>query len=130
MPGEARGPVLRLEAPISFWGGVDPETGRIRDLRHPQAGADIGGRILVVPETVGSSSSSAIMLELMRIGRAPAGLVLGAVDAILVLGVLVGRALGYPALPVLLVEPARLADLPDGEPATLTGGRLAVAPRP
>ena len=36
--GEARGEVLKLDEPLSFWGGVDPETGEITDLRHPQSG--------------------------------------------------------------------------------------------
>lgn len=112
--GAARGRVLRLAAPISFWGGVDPETGRITDPRHPNHGGIVAGRVLVVPATVGSSSSSAVMLELLRCGRAPAALILGARDAILPLGVLVAREMGYPTIPVLLVPPADSATLTDG----------------
>lgn len=99
--GEATGRVLRLDAPISFWGGVDPATGRIIHPRHPQHGTAVAGRVLAVPATIGSSSSSAIMLELMRVGKAPAALLVKAVDAILVLGVIVGRELGYRTFPVV-----------------------------
>ena len=35
------GPALVLEAPISFWGGVDPKSGRIADVRHPHHGEGI-----------------------------------------------------------------------------------------
>ena len=70
--GSAEGAVLKLERPISFWGGVDPKTGRISDPRHPDHDAEIAGKILVLPGMIGSSSSSYIMLELISIRRAPA----------------------------------------------------------
>jgi predicted aconitase with swiveling domain len=85
--GEAAGEILKLGKPISFWGGVDPRTGRISDPRHPNHDADIAGKILVLPGMIGSSSSSYIMLELMSIRRAPAALILAEPDAILGLGV-------------------------------------------
>ena len=109
--GTAAGPLLILRAPLGFWGGVDPATGRIVAARHPDQGADIAGRILALPGTIGSSSSSAVMLELLYRNRAPAGLVLAA-DAILSLGVVVAREMGYPTIPVLEVGAAALAALP------------------
>jgi hypothetical protein len=117
--GEAEGPFVRLGAPISFWGGVDPATGRVADPRHPDHGRGLAGAVLLVPEAVGSSSSSAVMLELLRGGVAPAALLLGRADAILALGVVVARELGHPVIPVLEVP---VADL-DG---VAEGARLAV----
>ena len=99
--GEGRGPLLVLERPLSFWGGVDPETGLVSDPRHPQYGESLGGRILVMERAIGSSSSSAIMLELLRNEVAPAAIVLGSTDAILVLGILVAEELGYPSIPLI-----------------------------
>lgn len=114
--GVGQGPFLLLGAPISFWGGVDPESGRISDPRHPDHGAEIAGRVLALPATIGSSSSSAIMLELLRLGRAPAALLLAEADAILTLGVIVAREMGYATIPVLEVAVEDLASLPrDGE---------------
>jgi predicted aconitase with swiveling domain len=104
--GVAEAPVLRLDKPISFWGGVDPFSGRITDPRHPNHGAVIGGQVLVLPGTIGSSSSSAVMLELMASGRAPAALILAEPDAILVLGVVVAREMGHGAIPALFVPRA------------------------
>ena len=101
--GRAEAPVLHLAKPISFWGGVDPFSGRITDPRHPNHDTVIGGSVLVLPGTIGSSSSSAVMLELMASGRAPAALILPEPDAILVLGVVVAREMGYGAIPVLIV---------------------------
>lgn len=101
--GTAEAPVLCLGKPISFWGGVDPFSGRITDPRHPDHGAVIGGHVLVLPGTIGSSSSSAVMLELMAGRRAPAALILAEPDAILVLGVVVAREMGHGSIPALIV---------------------------
>lgn len=112
--GEARGPLLRLQAPISFWGGVDPAAGRVVDPRHPDHGAEVSGAVLAVPAAVGSSSSSAIMLELIRHGTAPAALVLGRADAIVALGVLVAGELGLETIPVLESPWDAVEALPNG----------------
>ncbi|WP_108658348.1 aconitase X swivel domain-containing protein [Acuticoccus kandeliae] len=110
-PGAGEGPVLRLAAPLSFWGGVDPFSGLIINARHPQRGVSVTGTCLVIDDLVGSSSSSAVMLELIRAGLAPAAIVLRAVDAILVVGCLAGRELGYACPPVIQVTdwPAAIA---------------------
>ncbi|MCC0025625.1 MAG: DUF126 domain-containing protein [Zhengella sp.] len=92
-PGHGRS--LVLDAPISFWGGVDPKTGRIADVRHPQHGASIAGTMLFLPGTIGSSSASAVMMELVHAGRAPAGLVMHQPDAILLLGFLTAAEMGW-----------------------------------
>lgn len=114
VPGEGTGPLLVLRAPISFWGGVDPVAGRISDPRHPNHDCSIAGTVLVIPSAVGSSSSSAIMLELLREGTAPAAIVMGKADAILALGVIVGQELGYAPVPVLEASVAPFMDIADG----------------
>ena len=96
IPGlAASGPLLRLTAPISFWGGVDPKTSIIADVRHPQHGTPISGTILMLPGTIGSSSASAVLLELIHRGIAPAAIIMPEPDAILLLGVLVAREMGW-----------------------------------
>jgi predicted aconitase with swiveling domain len=97
VPGAGgRAPALVLDGPISFWGGVDAATGRIADVRHPQLGAHIAGTVLFLPGTIGSSSASAVLLELVHNGHAPAALVLHEPDAILLLGLIVAREMGWP----------------------------------
>ncbi len=86
---------LVLTAPISFWGGVDPKTSVIADVRHPQHDTAIAGTILTLPGTIGSSSASAVLLELIHRGIAPAAIILHEPDAILLLGVLVAREMGW-----------------------------------
>lgn len=67
----AQAQVLVLSAPISFWGGVDPKTGRIADVRYPEHGQSISGHVLCLPGTIGSSSAAAVLLELVHAGLAP-----------------------------------------------------------
>lgn len=112
IPGEATGPVLRLNDPLSFWGGVDPATSAVVDVRHPQHGVRLAGAIVALPATRGSSSASSVMLELIHRGIAPAALIMGEVDAILLLGVLAAREMGFGGLPALQLAPEMLPLLP------------------
>lgn len=106
--GEARGEVLRLDEPISFWGGVDPATSKVVLAGHPQQGEVIVGKVLVLPNPIGSSSSSAVMLELLYQGRGPRALVLGTRDAILPVGSLVAGLMSWPTCPVVVLKDAPL----------------------
>ena len=106
-----KAPALALTAPISFWGGVDPKTGVISDRRHPQSGESIAGRVLLVPATVGSSSAAAILLELVHAGLAPAAVVLHEPDAILLLGLIVAKEMGWPTPIALRLDRRDFASL-------------------
>ncbi len=103
--GAARGTALVLDEPLSLWGGLDPESGRIIDRRHPQLGRRVTDRILVLPVGRGSSSSSSILLESVRLGTAPAAIVLAELDAIFALGATVARELYGKGPPVVVVDP-------------------------
>lgn len=100
----ASGAAQVFTAPISFWGGIDPKTGRVVDVRHPQHGETIAGRVLFLPGTIGSSSASAVLLELVHAGHAPAAIVLHEPDAILLLGLIVAREMGWQTPPALRLE--------------------------
>ena len=120
--GAAQGCVLRLSQPISFWGGVDPANGLITQPLHPNFGAEIAGTILALPGMIGSSSSSAIMLELLHNDVAPAALVMAEVDAILGLGVVAAEEIGLNGIPVLQCP---IDAFVSGHVATISrGGRI------
>lgn len=95
IPGVAEGASLVLDQPLSWWGGIDPRNGTIIDPHHPQHGQPTAGRVLVLPRGRGSSGGSAVLAESMRLMTAPAALVLGEMDPILVVGAIVGAEL-YP----------------------------------
>lgn len=113
--GEAgRADLLKLDAPISFWGGVDPATGNIIDVRHPQHGECVAGRLLMLPGAIGSSSSSSVLLELTRVGKAPAAILMVEPDAILLLGLVVAREMGWPGPPAARIGAQDFASLKPG----------------
>ncbi|PSC04355.1 hypothetical protein SLNSH_14080 [Alsobacter soli] len=121
----AEGEVLALSAPISFWGGVDPKTGIIIDARHPERGECVAGRVLALPGTIGSSSASAVLLELIHAGKAPAAILMAEPDAILLLGVVVAREMGWATPPALRLAAADQAPLA-GRRVALEGDRIFV----
>ncbi len=123
--GEAgRADLLKLSAPISFWGGVDPATGTIIDVRHPQHGECVAGRLLALPGAIGSSSSSSVLLELTRVGKAPAAILMVEPDAILMLGLVVAREMGWTGPPAARMAAQDFASLEPGCYAFDRQGRL------
>lgn len=99
--GVARGELLRLAAPLSLWGGLDPETGLIIDRNHPDHGRLISGAIVAMPHGRGSSSSSSVLAESLRVGTGPAGFILSTPDSILVIGSLVANRLYGVECPIV-----------------------------
>ena len=83
---EATGPVLALDEPLSFWGAFDPRTGIILDVHHPQRGACVTGTILLMQQTRGSGSAPGAIAEAIRLGAAPAAIILGEADVNLAIG--------------------------------------------
>lgn len=106
--GTAEGRALVLDEPLSFWGGIDPANGDIVDARHPQHGANVAGRILVMPSGRGSSSSSSVLAEAIRAGTAPAAIIMGEADPILALGAIVARELFGTTIPVIVTAGSAL----------------------
>jgi predicted aconitase with swiveling domain len=102
--GECRAETLVLDEPLSFWGGLDPQTGRIIDQRHPQQGATVTGRILMLPGTRGSTSSPGALCESLRLGTGPAGILLPAPNVTILTAVTVAVELYQCSIPVLVVE--------------------------
>jgi predicted aconitase/predicted aconitase with swiveling domain len=126
--GAASGVALVLYEPLSLWGGLDPETGDIIDQRHPQWKANVTGRMLVLPVGKGSSSASSILLEAVRLGTAPAAILLAEQDAILALGAAVARELYGVAPPVVVLDTDTYGRLRDEELLLLTGeGEIEIA---
>lgn len=102
VPGEASGEIVILDSPLSFWGGYDPVAGVITDRSHPQHGVSLAGKIVVMGHGRGSSSSSSVLAESLRLGTGPAALVLAEADQILVIGALVARLLYRTECPVIV----------------------------
>jgi uncharacterized protein len=123
-PGRAEGSALVLTAPLSFWGGIDVETGSIIDRAHPERGISVTGRILVLPGGRGSSSSSSVLAESIRRGTGPIGIVLEVPDPILTVGAIVARSL-YDVQVPLVVCP--ISDIATGDRLRILADRTGTA---
>lgn len=109
-----RGRALVLDEGLSLWGGMDPASGKVIDGHHPQLGASLTGRIVVMPSGRGSSSSASVLAEAVRAKTAPAAIVLAEPDLILAIGAAVAEELYGVRVPILVVPPDELAAIPDG----------------
>jgi uncharacterized protein len=118
-PGTAAGRAIVLDEGLSFWGGVDPEQGRVIDRHHPQAGADVAGTVLLMPSGRGSSSSSTVLAEAIRLGTAPAAVVLCEPDLIVALGSVVAARLYGVEVPVAVVGEAAYRSIRTGDAVTV-----------
>lgn len=122
--GQATGDVLVFNEGISFWGGVDPETGLVIDVHHPNHGMSVAGRILLMPTSRGSCSGSGVLLQLSLNGLAPAALVFCEHEEILTLGALVSDRIFERPLPTIRLPRAAYDRLARARSARLDGTRL------
>jgi predicted aconitase with swiveling domain len=113
--GEAEGDALVSSAAISFWGGYDFRTGEIIDRHHPLAGVRAAGRILAVPFSKGSSTTTAVLLEAVRAGTAPAAILTTGVDSFFALASIVADVMYGKPFPVVALAPADFGSLRSGE---------------
>ncbi len=126
--GEAEGPLLVLQEPLSFWGGFDPQTGKIIDQHHPQAGANATGTLLALPETRGSAGTPAGVAEAIRNGCGPAGIITAKKDVNLVAGVMTALQLYDICVPIVEITRGDLATLTTGRLARISGAHVTILP--
>lgn len=115
VPGAIDGVVLRLDEPLSFWGGFDAVAGEIIDRAHPQRGTSLSGRVVVMPGSRGSSGTPGVLGESLRRGTGPSALIINQADINLVTGSLAADALYGVDCPILLLGEAEFDALVDGQ---------------
>ncbi len=119
MPGIAEGDVLVTSQPISFWGGVDPATGLVNDPRHELFGQGVADKVLVFPFGKGSSTGSLIMLELVRVDKAPAAIVNVRTEPILATGPIVSNYFYDRQIPIISLDEDSFQMLKTGQHVTV-----------
>ena len=118
--GHAEGPIIASAEPLSFWGGVSPETGSIIDVHHPLHGICLTGGILMMPSSRGSCTGSGVLLDLILTGRAPAALIFSEAEDVLTLGALIAAEMFGKPLPVLRLAPESFAALSRAKSARIS----------
>lgn len=107
------------DEPLSLWGGFDPNTGEIVDRRHPLSGENATGKVLVLPSTRGSSTTTAILLESVRTGKAPAAIVSRGEDAFFALASIVADEMYKKPIPIFSVSAEDFASFRTGQMVTI-----------
>ncbi|KAF5012030.1 hypothetical protein FDECE_1889 [Fusarium decemcellulare] len=125
--GEATAEIVFTNVPISFMMGVHRETGIVMDEHHPLLGTPLKGKVFVLPRGRGSCGGSGVIMELLRLGTAPAALIFRSLEEILTLGVLVADAMFSKSIPIVLIEDDRVWEkLASGGSAEITKHGLKI----
>jgi predicted aconitase with swiveling domain len=125
--GTARGAALVSNEPLSFWGGYDWKTGEIIDRRHMLSGSIAKDKILAIPFTRGSSTTTAVLLEAIRAGTAPAAIITTDTDFFFALACVVADELYSVSLPLVALDEVDFAKLcTNDEIQVVDDGRLIV----
>lgn len=119
--GEASGELVSSSQELSFWGGVNPETGEIVDRHHPLSRRHLQNSVLAIPSGRGSCSASGVMLELLRNGKGPNAILFERREDILTLGVMIAEEIFSIAIPVVTLKPDDFRQL-----LGLSGSRVEV----
>jgi len=115
LAGSAEGVALVSKEPLSLWGGLSAQTGEIIDRRHERSGAVVTGKVFVFPQGRGSSTASAILLESVKAGTAPAAIINLKVDPILALGAIVADELYHKIVPIIVVSKEDFDAIQEGD---------------
>ncbi len=100
--GYAEGEALVSADPVSFYGGVDPETGIVVEPGHAVEGECITGKVFVFPTGKGSTVGSYVIYRMSKLGTAPAALVNSETEAIIATGCVIS---GIPLVDKLDRDP-------------------------
>ena len=111
--GVATGKALVLESDLSFLGGVDPETGRIKDKGTGAFNRTVRNRVLVFPKGKGSTVGSYVIYGLQANGKAPAAIVNAQTETIVATGAILSK--------IPLVDDVDITVIRTGDRVTVDG---------
>jgi hypothetical protein len=116
--GRAQGETLVTSMGISFYGGVDPETGVVVEKGHELEGQAIAGKILVFPTGKGSTVGSYTLYRLKQAGLAPAAIINAECETITAVGCIISEIPCVDQIPVEQLESGKQVQV-DGEAGTV-----------
>lgn len=119
--GIGEGEALVSKDAISFYGGIDPETGVVVEKGHLLEGKSIAGKVLVFPNGKGSTVGSYTMYQLKKNGKAPVAIVVKECDAILAVGAIISE------IPLVDKVEGLLENLKDGMKVKIDADKAIVS---
>lgn len=106
--GKAEGEALTTIQPVSFYGGVDPNTGEVIEKGHELQGKTVKGKVLVFPNGKGSTVGSYTLYRMKKNGTAPAGMVNKDCETIVAVGAIISE---IPCVDHLDITKIRTGDM-------------------
>jgi predicted aconitase with swiveling domain len=119
-PGKAQGTALVTSQAISFYGGVDPETGIVVERGHELEGQCITGKVLVFPTGKGSTVGSYTIYRLKQAGQAPLAVLNASCETITAVGCIIAE---IPCIDQLPIE-----EIPSESSVTIDNEQIIVEP--
>jgi predicted aconitase with swiveling domain len=102
--GKAEGEALVTTVDLSFYGGVDPETGEVVEKNHPLEGLSVAGKILVMPSGKGSTVGSYVLYALRKADKAPAAIINKETDPVIAVGSIISEIPTVDSVDITKIE--------------------------
>jgi predicted aconitase with swiveling domain len=112
--GKVVGETIVTAMGISFFGGVDPDTGIVVEKDHQLYGTCIAGKVLVFPSGKGSTVGSYTLYRLKKNGKAPAAIINKECETITAVGCIISEIPCIDLIPIEQIPSATIVSV-DGE---------------
>ncbi len=117
--GVAEGKIIASHMGISFFGGVDPESGVVVERGHDLEGQSVSGKVLVFPTGKGSTVGSYTLYRLKRAGKAPIAIVNEECETITAVGCIIAEIPCVDQVPINELRTGQLVKV-DGDQGLVT----------
>jgi hypothetical protein len=116
--GKGEGEALVTFQPISFYGGVDPNTGVVIEKGHELQGQSVKGKILVFPTGKGSTVGSYTLYRMKKNGTAPAGMINKECETVVAVGAIISE--------IPCVDKVDISKIKTGDKVRIENGTLKI----
>ena len=116
--GIAEAEAIVTKEGISFYGGVDPDTGKIVEVGHELEGQTITGKVLVFPTGKGSTVGSYTMYRMKKNNTHPVAIVNEQIDTIIAVGCIISE--------IPCVDQIKISNIKTGQKIIVNGSKGTV----
>jgi predicted aconitase with swiveling domain len=132
--GKAEGKAMVTKEPINFTAAftkisnmLPGKSAEIMDRHHDLFGNNIHNRVLFFPSCIGSTHTGLVLLDLVRMERGPAALVVQKADPILISGIILSEVWYGPKIPIVEYDDADLFEMiSNGDEVLVDQGKVQI----
>jgi len=112
--GKIKGEAIVTSQPVSFYGGVDPDSGVLIEKGHELEGKNLKGKILVFPTGKGSTVGSYTLYRMKKNNTAPAGIINKECETIVAVGAIISEIPCVDKIDISKIKNGDFVQLDDG----------------